>query len=237
MASITTIASGDLITNSRAVINDNFTNLNTDKIETSYIDTDTTLAANSDVKIATQKAVKAYVDTQGGANGSETVRGVVEEATDAEVTAGTATGGTGAKLFVTPAKLATRLSTAVIYKNGTATKDITEASTTQTIAHGLGVTPKSIRFTLAVKVATDPFQICKGSYDSGSQNFLLASGDSFVSTGSGAVLKIYENSTNSGTDTQTGVVTVDSTNITITWTRSGIMSNAGTATFLWEAQG
>jgi len=40
---------------------------------------------------------------------SETAEGTVEEATDAEVTAGTATGGTGAKLFVTPAKLATRL--------------------------------------------------------------------------------------------------------------------------------
>lgn len=40
---------------------------------------------------------------------SETVRGVVEEATDAEVTAGTATGATGAKLFVTPAKLQTLL--------------------------------------------------------------------------------------------------------------------------------
>lgn len=41
---------------------------------------------------------------------SETVAGKVEEATDAEVTAGTATGGTGAKLFVSPAKLATRLA-------------------------------------------------------------------------------------------------------------------------------
>jgi len=45
---------------------------------------------------------------------SETVKGSAQEATDAEVTAGTATGSTGAKLFVTPAKLATRL-TEVIY--------------------------------------------------------------------------------------------------------------------------
>jgi hypothetical protein len=40
-------------------------------------------------------------------NASETVKGIVEEATDAEVTAGTATGATGAKLFITPAKLLT----------------------------------------------------------------------------------------------------------------------------------
>jgi len=66
MSTITTIASSDLITNSRAVINTNFSNLNTDKIETSYLDTDTALTANSDSKIATQKAVKAYVDALGG---------------------------------------------------------------------------------------------------------------------------------------------------------------------------
>jgi hypothetical protein len=62
MSSITTINSTDLITNSRTVINTNFSNLNTDKIETSTLDTDTTLATNSDSKIATQKATKAYVD-------------------------------------------------------------------------------------------------------------------------------------------------------------------------------
>ncbi len=62
MTSITTIASSDLITNSRATINTNFANLNSDKIETSVLDTDTTLAANSDAKIPSQKAIKAYVD-------------------------------------------------------------------------------------------------------------------------------------------------------------------------------
>lgn len=111
MATITTIDSGDQISNSRTDINNNFANLNSDKIETSVLDTDTAMAANSDAKIPSQKAVKAYIDTSGGANASETVRGIVEEATDAEVTAGTATGATGAKLFVTPAKLATRTST------------------------------------------------------------------------------------------------------------------------------
>lgn len=113
MSTITTINASDLITNSRSTINTNFANLNTDKIETSVIDTDTAMAANSDAKIPSQKAVKAYIDNVGGANASETVRGVVEEATDAEVTAGTATGGTGAKLVVTPAKLATRLASLV----------------------------------------------------------------------------------------------------------------------------
>jgi hypothetical protein len=111
MSTITTIQDSDLISSSNEVINDNFTNLNTDKIETSYLDTDTTLAANSDTKIATQKAVKAYVDAGGNQNASETTRGIVQEATDLQVTNATATGSTGAKLFVTPAKANTAYAT------------------------------------------------------------------------------------------------------------------------------
>jgi len=53
-----------------------------------------------------QNAVKTYVDGLTGSS-SETVKGVVEEATDVETAAGTSIGGTGAKLFITPAKFAT----------------------------------------------------------------------------------------------------------------------------------
>lgn len=115
MSTITTINESDLITNSRATINTNFSNLNTDKIETSVLDTDTTLAANSDSKIATQKAVKAYVDAGGQANASDTVKGIVEEATQAEVDAGTTTGGTGARLYVNPSMIA--FSGCRVYQN------------------------------------------------------------------------------------------------------------------------
>lgn len=66
MTAITTIASSDQITASRTTINDNFSNLNSGKIETSDIDTDTSLAANSDTKVPSQKAIKAYVDALGG---------------------------------------------------------------------------------------------------------------------------------------------------------------------------
>src|SRR3990167_6000177 len=117
MSTIATIDAADLISDSRTDINTNFSNLNTDKIETSYLDTDTSLAANSDTKIPSQKAVKTYIDTSGGANASETARGIVEEATDAEVTAGTATGGTGAKLIITPAKLLTYFTRSVATTN------------------------------------------------------------------------------------------------------------------------
>lgn len=113
MSSITTIQGTDVIATSRTDINTNFSNLNTDKIETSVIDTDTSLTANSDSKIPSQKAVKAYVDSGGQANASETVRGLVQEATAAQVTAGTDTGSTGAKLFVPPSKMNTQIDTKI----------------------------------------------------------------------------------------------------------------------------
>lgn len=105
MSTITVINAGDQITNSRSDINTNFANLNTDKVETSVIDTDTTLAANSDAKIPSQKAIKAYVDGVGVATATTTVKGIAEVASQSEVDAGTATGGTGASLIVTPATL------------------------------------------------------------------------------------------------------------------------------------
>ena len=68
MSTIITLVGTDGITtaNSMTKINANFANLNADKIETSVLDTDTALAANSDAKVATQKAVKAYIDALGG---------------------------------------------------------------------------------------------------------------------------------------------------------------------------
>ena len=105
MSTLQTIQSTDLITNSRADINDNFNALNTDKMETSVLDTDTTLAANSDAKVPSQKAVKAYVDAGGNVNASTTAKGIVEEATSVEAASGTAVGSTGARLYINPSAL------------------------------------------------------------------------------------------------------------------------------------
>ena len=65
MSDITEILGSDIVKDSRADINQNFENLNDDKIETSVIDIDTTLggASPSDAKLPSQKAVKAYSDS------------------------------------------------------------------------------------------------------------------------------------------------------------------------------
>lgn len=237
MSTLTTIQAADLITNSRADINNNFSALNSEKIETSVLDTDTTLAANSDAKVATQKAVKAYVDTGGNVNASETNKGIVEEATDAEVTAGTATGGTSAKLFITPAKLLTYLSSLLssylkLVASGSTTYDLSTASGAQNIAHGLGVAPRLVRIT-ATHATTTFAAIATSAYSNSTQSstyqafFFGGAG-----TLSGTSFRVYTDT--SGTvKYQDGVITVSSTNIVITWTKSS--TPTGTAYIQWEA--
>lgn len=189
MSTITTMNSGDGISASRTVINTNFSNLNTDKFESSNVDTDTSLAANSDSKVPSQKAVKTYIDTQGGANASETVRGIVEEATDAEMTAGTATGGTGAKLFVTPAKLSTYLSSSkpIVRVYSTAATAVGSSTTRFDITNPSGTT---FRYTYD-GTGTDPsfsavnYPVGQSIYFN-AQNFSAGNNGVFVVINSGA---------------------------------------------------
>lgn len=126
MSSITNIEESDLITNSRADINNNFAALNTDKIETSVIDTDTTLAANSDAKIPSQKAVKAYVDA-GGAPGYPS--------SYVTTSAGAADAGKGVKLN-SSGKLDTSFTTGTIFGGTGEDGALSVASGTTTIDLG-----------------------------------------------------------------------------------------------------
>jgi hypothetical protein len=96
--------------------------------------------------------LKTYITTLFA---SETVAGIVEEATDAEVTAGTATGATGAKLFVTPAKLKTKLNNLTIfgsdYSDGNVTISVNTSLSrdmyydTLTINNGVTLSPNGYR--------------------------------------------------------------------------------------------
>ncbi len=72
------------------------------KISTSYLDTDVSLTANSDSKIATQKATKAYVLSNTTPAATESVAGKAEIATQTETNT-----GTDDTRFITPLKLKT----------------------------------------------------------------------------------------------------------------------------------
>lgn len=118
-----------------------------------------------------------------------------------------------------------------VYKNGTTTKNATDASTTQNIAHGLGTTPKYVRITAMANNAgnTAPLQsitVYNGTTQSAVSanvlNSVLTISTSFILGVNGV-----------GSDTQTGAVTFDGTNISIAWTKSG--NPTGSYTLLWEA--
>lgn len=222
MSTIVTINSTDLITNSRADLNTNFSNLNTDKEEVSNKSTDTTMASNSDTLYPSQKAVKTYVDAGGNVNASTTAKGIVEEATQAEVNAGTAAGATGARLFVNPSTLRTVVTT------GGTTTDMSSTTTT-TIAHSLGVAPTLVKLT-AVFSSTG-ISTSFAVYSASTQTSLYLYGDTGTGTneGHGATFRISEQLGGY----KEGVITVDATNISIAWTKTSTPS--GTANIMWEA--
>lgn len=95
---------------------------------------------------STDAASKGYVDTgvlAGCANSTQTVKGCVELATAAEINAGTATGGTGAALVLTPDQFVlsnfgtpiTTVTTVLSANTSTSTIDLTACAAKSTV-HG-----------------------------------------------------------------------------------------------------
>lgn len=128
----------------------------------------------------------------------------------------------------------------IIYKSGNTTYDTSTASGTQTIAHGLGTTPKLVRLTAmcAAHSGANP-AMSFGVYNATNNSVVAytpdvtAAAPAYTINNTNAIfLRKYNNS--GATDTSAGgIVTVDATNITITWTKNG--SQTGTAQIMWEA--
>lgn len=184
---------------------------------------------------------------------SYSTKGIVQGLTDAATSGLTISSGvisvnsgTGANQIVKldgssklPAVDGSALTNVIKFESGTTTKNLADSSTTQTIAHGLGRTPKYVRITAwyssVPTSGSDPglfqaFAVYNGTTQSAMSNNKTSNTTSAVS----ANFRIGSGNT-SASDYQGGVITVDSTNITITWTKAG--SAGGTATLLWEAQG
>ncbi len=119
-------------------------------------------------------------------------------------------------------------------KNGTTTYDVSTASGTQTIAHGLGRVPSKVRLT-SVLGNGSPMSVSFGSYDgttNSNTHLYFSSNITGVSDVDNTnAIVVFADST---TKHANGVVTVDATNITITWTKTS--TPTGTANILWEVQ-
>ncbi len=162
--------------------------------------------------------------------------------------------GAQANADITKAEIEAKLTGAVTshthtassptWKNGIATKNITDASTTQNIAHGLGRVPVKVKITGAVIVSAALTSQCIGCYD-GTNNSALATAWG-EGTSTAVTEAIYTSTTQAlgfaptvatnpftGTNRQTGVITCDATNIIITWTKAGTVASL-VASLIWE---
>ena len=130
-------------------------------------------------------------------------------------------------------------------KTGVTTRDISTASGTQTIAHGLGRTPTHVTIYGQMVFSASVSMECKGIYDGTNHSGMCivwtegtttATTDN-IYTSTAAELGFDNVGTVnpfSGATKASGVITVDATNITITWTKSG--SPTGTVNLMWEVQ-
>lgn len=117
------------------------------------------------------------------------------------------------------------------FKNGTTSKNSADASTTQTIAHGLGITPKYIRLTANGGSGSGNLGRAHSVYNGTTQS----SQSVYYESANVTIDTTFTLNTSGTSGTQTGVLTFDSTNITITWTKTN--SPTGSYQLLWEAIG
>lgn len=128
-------------------------------------------------------------------------------------------------------------SASITYKNGIATRAGNTASGAQTIAHGLGKTPSYVRLTGTFSGSgSGETGMSIGSYNGTTNcNTYISTGSNGSQSGSDTTNAIFITN-NGGASSQAGVVTVDGTNITITWTYAATQDSA-LMRIMWEAQG
>ncbi len=120
--------------------------------------------------------------------------------------------------------------------NGTTTKDTSDASTTQTIAHGLSRTPKKVfvKALIVSDAATKTAVYCEAFYNGSTQSSQTLWWSNTATLTADSSFKIGPNASGGANLYQEGVITFDQTNIYIAWTKSG--TPTGTAQILWSAQ-
>lgn len=208
---------------------------------------------SSDQILSVQSGIPAWIANPSAVDASYSAKGIVKFDTDAAtsgvtVTAGVATLNTGttankivkldasAKLPAVDGSALTNIP-APASSSGTTTKNAADASATQTIAHGLGRVPKSveIRCTLNTQITVAGSGVNRTLFAHAFYNGTTQSSQSHYATNnSEAQTATFTLNAANASDTTVGVITVDSTNISIAWTKTG--SPTGTYNILWFAQ-
>jgi hypothetical protein len=128
------------------------------------------------------------------------------------------------------------------FNNGETTRSGNAASGSQTIAHGLGKTPKYARFVATFNNTGNGANMAfsEGTYNGNTNAYVYSSVSSSGANvsvsggGTGQVLEIGDSGSLSSN--QIAVATWDATNLTLTWTKTGALGG-GNINILWEAWG
>jgi hypothetical protein len=130
------------------------------------------------------------------------------------------------------------------WKTGIATKNINDVSATQNIAHGLGRIPKFVRVAAHMNYAAGYSEVAEGSYDGtdhAGMAMIMYEGTSTAQADTIFTSIAFElgfaptAATNpyTGANRQTATVTVDATNIILTWTKTGTVAS-NTVNIIWS---
>lgn len=120
----------------------------------------------------------------------------------------------------------------LVFKNGRQSHDLS-VNGADTIAHGLGKTPLFVRVSLVFAIV-DGSGTSIGVYNGTTVSLTYGYANSATVINDGSTSDIIHVITNPTTgDRTSATISVDATNITITWTKSG--SPTGTPTYMWEA--
>jgi len=218
---------------------------------------------STDQILAVQSGLPTWIANPSASPASTTVAGIVELATTAETETGTdatravtpdglhdMTTLAGAAWFLDEDTMSSDSATKTASQqsikayvdttrsgtNGQTTRDLSTASGNQTIAHGLGRTPKKIKITVTQGAATI-WNLSIGTYNGTTNSNLYhgANNNSQFYAGSDNTnsITIYTVATND-TSPSVATATFDGTNITLAWTKGG--SATGTAYIMWEAE-
>lgn len=118
------------------------------------------------------------------------------------------------------------------HSNGIITRAASASSGAVTTAHGLSGTPTKVMLFFAQETGGE-LEFGVGQYDANGQSSWsvdATSGSEYFESSTTQAIQILQ----AAGVGQTGIVSVDGTNITITWTKEGT-PNFGTATILWTA--
>lgn len=247
---ITATAATINVTDSLFSIKDNADATKIAQFEVSTIATGTTrtytLPNASDTLVGKATTDTFTNKTATGATNTLTASLLKSATTEVSVSAATAP-SSGQVLTATSTTTATWQTPTIatlVAKTGVATKNVSDASAAQTIAHGLGTTPKIVKLSSMGLNASSQQTITTsiGAYD-GSNSSRISGVET---NATGTIATVFSSTSDSiglsggfsdpASTGSTGVVTVDGTNITITWTKHGAPSS-NVHNIVWEVLG